>query len=45
MNRKALNMDGDATLRENQVPPVGLSWNSDNSYRYRGEMDALSPGL
>lgn len=45
MNRKALDMDGDATLREIQVPPVGLSRDSDNPYPYCEEMDTLSPGL
>lgn len=38
-------MGCDATLRETQVPPIGLSWDSGNSYRYCGEMDALSSGL
>lgn len=45
MNRKALDMDGDATLREIQVPPVGLSRDSDNPYPYCEEIDTLSPGL
>lgn len=45
MNQKALVIDGDATLRGTQVPPLGLSQDSDNSYPYCEEIDTLSPGL